>query len=312
MTWIDARMARVRDDAQSAALLAIVATVLTWGMASPLIKSASIGGEALVFYRLWIGAFALFAFVRLSRRVLRENAWRLALLAGALFGANVLCFVFSIKLTTVANATLIGALQPALTLLVAGRLFGEIVRPRDILCVALAMAGVSIVIVGSAGTPEWNPAGDALAVCAVLTFTVYFLVTKHARATSGTVEYMALVHIAAAVVVTPTVLARPGELVDLQARDIAIVLFFALISGTLGQLVVGWAQRYVDVSVSSLMLLGVPVVASIAAWAMLDEALGPVQIAGGAITLAAIGAMVWQRPGPATEIESVPVGAAGD
>jgi drug/metabolite transporter (DMT)-like permease len=300
----------LREQDQSLALLAIVATVVTWGLVSPLIKSASVSGEALVFYRLWIGAFVLLAFVAYSRRSLREGAWRLGLLAGVLFGANVIFFVFSLKLTTVANATLIGALQPALTLLVAGRLFGETVTGRDVTCVAAAIAGVAIVIVGSAGTPEWSPVGDALAVAAVLTFTVYFLVTKRARATSSAVGYVTLVHVAAAMVVTPAVFIRPHELVEVGARDIAIVLLFALVSGTLGQLVVGWAQRYIDVSVSSLMLLGVPVIASVAAWLMLDEALGPLTIVGGAITLAAIGVMVFRRTTPAPVME--PVAATTD
>jgi drug/metabolite transporter (DMT)-like permease len=297
-----AQVARVRDGDPSLALVAIMVTVLTWGLVSPLIKSADVSGEALVFYRLSIGAAVLIAIVRANGRSLRGDSLKLGLLAGALFGANVLCFVFSIKLTTVANATLIGALQPAIVLIVAGRLFGEIVRPIDIACVIVAMLGVSIVIVGSAGSPEWNPLGDALAVAAVLTFTVYFLVTKRVRATSGTLEYMTLVHIAAAIVVTPAILAQPQELVGLSVQDWAIVLFFALVSGTLGQMVVGWAQRYVDVSLSSLMLLGVPVVASIAAWLMLGEALGLIQIVGGAVTLAAIGVMVLQRPKAPTEV----------
>lgn len=300
-----AQVARVREGDPSLALFAIMATVLTWGLVSPLIKSANVSGEALAFYRLSIGAAVLIALVRASGRSLRGDSLKLGLLAGALFGVNVLCFVFSIKLTTVANATLIGALQPAIVLVVAGRLFGEIVRPIDIACVLVAMLGVSIVIVGSAGTPEWNPLGDALAVAAVLTFTVYFLVTKRVRATSGTLEYMTLVHIAAAIVVIPAIFARPGELVGLGPRDWAIVLFFALVSGTLGQMVIGWAQRYVDVSLSSLMLLGVPVVASVAAWLMLGEALGPVQIIGGAITLAAIATMVLKRPAPVTTIQPV-------
>jgi drug/metabolite transporter (DMT)-like permease len=297
---------RLREADPSLAVLAIVATIVTWGLVSPLIKSASVSGEVLAFYRLWIGALALLLFAGFTRRTLLDGAWRLSMLSGVLFGVNVLCFVFSIKLTTVANATLIGALQPAITLLVAGRLFGETTTARDVFCVVLAIVGVGVVIGGSAGTPEWNPAGDALAVAAVLTFTVYFLVTKHARATSGVIEYITLVHVAAGMVVTPTVVARPHGLVELSASDIAIVLFFALVSGTLGQLVVGWAQRYIDVSVSSLMLLGVPVIATAAAWAMLGEEIGPLQVLGGAITLAAIGATVWRRTGGPPVITPVP------
>jgi len=282
----------------------VAATVAVWGFASPLIKAASVGGEAMAFYRLWIGALALLLIVSVvMRRPVRAAFWPWGLVAGALFGVNLLFFVTSVKTTTVANATLIGALQPAIVLMVAGPLFGETVSGRDIACVAAAIAGVGIVIAASAGTPEWHPLGDLLAVGAVLTFTAYFLVSKRVRATGGTLEYMTVVHVVAALVASPAVLVRPGELVGLDLRDVLTILFFALISGTLGQVVIGWAHRYVDVSVSSLMMLGVPVVAGIAAWAMLGEKLGPLQIAGALLTLAAIGAMLWRRPSESTVVE---------
>jgi drug/metabolite transporter (DMT)-like permease len=281
----------------------VTTTIIVWGLVSPLIKAASVAGEAMAFYRLAIGAVLLLAVVAFTRRSLRSAIWPWGLIAGVIFGVNLLCFVLAIKETTVANATLIGALQPAIVLLVAGPLFGEIVTGRDVALVGIAIAGLAVVIASSAGSPEWHPLGDALAVGAVLTYTGYFLVSKRVRTTDSTLEYITVVHAVAALVVMPAILIRPSELGGLDAQDIATILFFALVSGTLGQLVIGWAHRYVDVSLSSLMMLGVPVVASIAAWAMLGESLGPLQIAGATLTLAAIGAMVIRRPTSSTPVE---------
>jgi drug/metabolite transporter (DMT)-like permease len=292
---------------------AVAATIVTWGVVSPLIKAASVAGEAMAFYRLLIGALVLLAVVALLRRPVRAAIWPWGLAAGLLFGVNLLCFVIAVKETTVANATLIGALQPAIVLIVAGPLFGELVTTRDVTAVAVAIAGIGVVIAASAGTPEWHPIGDLIAVGAVLTYTAYFLVSKRVRITGSALEYVTVVHVVAALVVTPAVFVRPSELGGLDARDIATILFFGLVSGTAGQLIIGWAHRFVDVSVSSLMMLGVPVVATIAAWAMLDESLGPVQIAGGMITLAAIGTMVWRRPASSapTSEPAAPALAAG-
>jgi drug/metabolite transporter (DMT)-like permease len=285
-------------------LSGIAITIITWGMASPLIKLADVGGPALSFHRLWIGAAMLLAALYGSGERLSARSLRWAVPAGAIFGINMVLFVVSVKMTTVANATLIGALQPAITLLVAGRWFGEAVTRRAVACVGAAIGGVAIVIVGSAGSPEWNPVGDALAVCAVLSFTGYFLISKRARASLGTLEYMTGVHVAAALVAMPLALFNPADLWQLGPADVGIVLFIAFVSGTGGQVVIGWAQRFVDVTVSSLMLLGVPVVAALAAWAILGEALGPIQAVGGAITLVAIAAMV-RQPARATEIDRV-------
>lgn len=302
------RIERTAERIPSFPVAAVAAAIITWGFVSPLVKYASLSGPALAFYRLWLGAIVLLLVLRIGRTPLHRDIWGWALPAGVVFGTNMVLFVVSVKMTTVANATLIGALQPAIVLLVAGPWFGEVVTRRQIACVALAIVGVAVVIVGSAGAPEWNPAGDALAMLSVLAFTAYFLISKQARTTVGTLEYMTVVHLAAALVATPIALAHPGALVSFDPVDVLIVLFFALVSGTAGQFVISWAHRYVDVSLSSLMMLGVPVVAAITAWLLLGESLGAVQIAGGLITLAAIGAML-RRPAPVIEpLEAAPAG----
>jgi drug/metabolite transporter (DMT)-like permease len=302
------RIERAAQGNASVPIGAVAITVVLWGLVSPLLKYASLSGPALGFYRLWLGVAILVLVLRASRATIGSSTWRWGAIAGLIFGLNMLAFLVAVKMTTVANVTLIGALQPAIVLLVAGRWFGETVSRREITCVAVAIAGVAIVIVGSAGAPEWNPAGDAIAVGAVLAYTAYFLISKQARATVATLEYMTVVHLAAAVIMTPIALADPGDLVSFDLVDILIVLFFALVSGTAGQVVIGWAHKYVDISLSSLIMLGVPAVAAVTAWPLLGEALGPVQIVGGIITLAAIGAMI-RRPAGASTVEPLP--AAG-
>lgn len=296
------------DDAPWLPVGAVAAAVTTWGIASPLIKLTSLGGPALAFYRLAGGVVVLVAVLAAVRQPLTARGMRWAALAGVVFGLNMVMYVLALKMTTVANATLIGALQPAITAAVAGPLFGERITRREVACIGIAIGGVALVIAGSTGSAEWNPAGDALALFAVLTFTAYFLISKHARSHVGTLEYMTGVHIAAAIAAAPIALSDPGGLWPLETKDVLIVGFFALVSGTLGQFVIGWAHRYVDVSLSSLMMLGVPVIATLAAWPMLGESIGPLQFIGGAITLAAIGAML-RRPASSVE-ELSPAGGA--
>ena len=59
-------------------------------------------------------------------------------------------------------------------------------------------------------------------------------------------------------------------------------------TGVGSHILINWAHPYVDVSVSSLMMLAVPVVAGIAAWVLLDESMTALQIIGTLITIAAM------------------------
>ena len=67
-------------------------------------------------------------------------------------------------------------------------------------------------------------------------------------------------------------------------------------TGTLGHLLVNWAHPYAPAMISSLMLLGVPVLSPLLATALLGEPLGALQLVGGAAVLAAVGRLVTMPP----------------
>ena len=272
-------------------LAAVAIAVTAWGFGNVLVKLTSFDGIVLSLYRLWAGFLVMLLVMRLARLRLTATAFRQSLPGGLLFGVNVAMFFSALKLTSVADATLISALQPAIVFVVAGPLFGERIGMRTIAWTTIALAGVAIVVLASAGTPAWSPLGDLLAVGAVLTFTGYFLVSKHVRVSVGPVEYVAATQLAAAIVVTPIALVSRQHLGLGSALDWTWLMTIVCVSGIGGHLLVNWAHRYVDVTVSSVMMLGVPVVGAIAAWPVLDESLGVLQVLGGVITLVALAAI---------------------
>src|SRR5437868_14208366 len=139
--------------------------VTLWGAASVMAKSADrLDGLTLGFHRLWVGAAAMTVIFLLSgRRLTLRLLWE-SVPGGLAFGADIILFFTAVKHTTVANATMISALQPALVLFVAGPLFGERVRVSDVGWTVVALLGVVVVVFGSATTPSWSLLGDLLAV----------------------------------------------------------------------------------------------------------------------------------------------------
>ena len=75
--------------------------------------------------------------------------WRLAHL---LFALSLMTGWTSIRETSVANATIIPALQPVLVLLVASRLFAERIRARDLALGACGLVGVLAFVAVSSDT----------------------------------------------------------------------------------------------------------------------------------------------------------------
>jgi drug/metabolite transporter (DMT)-like permease len=96
------------------------------------------------------------------------------------------------------------------------------------------------------------------------------------------------VQLFAALTVTPIALIPSGRVDVLERLDWVYLVVIVFATGIGAHVLVNWAHRYVDVSISSLMMLLVPVVAGVAAWVILDESLTVVQLAGSLVTLGAI------------------------
>ena len=87
---------------------------------------------------------------------------------------DIVLFFSALKHTTVANATVVGALQPALVLVVAGPLFGERITKALVAATAVAVGGWRRgVRIGRRGGVE--PARRPPAVGALFAWTGYFI-----------------------------------------------------------------------------------------------------------------------------------------
>jgi drug/metabolite transporter (DMT)-like permease len=218
----------------------------------------------------------------------RSRWLRASLLGGCLFGVHQLFFFSTIKLTSIVNVTVIGALQPLLVLLVAGPMFGEHPTRAGLLWSVVALGGTALVVGSSAGAPSWSAAGDTLAVLNLFAFTAYFLASKRARARVGAPEYVIGMTTVAGIVVFVAALLTGQDLTPPGGADAAILLGIALVPGTLGHVLTNWAHAHVPAFVMSIMLLAVPVIASVAATVFLAEALTVGHAVGGGLVLVAI------------------------
>ncbi len=270
---------------------AVLVAVSGWSFTNTLIKLSSQPALTFALYRLWLGSVLLLAVLSLAGRRLTWPVVRASAPGGALLGVEIAFFFSAVKHTSIADAMVIGALQPALTLLVAGRLFGERVTRREVAWTLVSVVGVAVVAIGSSGTPAWSLRGDLLAAGSLLAWTAYFLISKHARTAVPAIEYMTVVTITAALVITPLALLSGQPLGGFHGSDVLWLAMF-VVGASGGHLLVAWAHSHVDVSVSSLLMLAQPVLASLAALLILGEPLTPPVIAGGLVVIGSLAAIV--------------------
>src|SRR5437763_11081548 len=259
-------------DARLAALgsMAAAIAVVSWGVGPVVVKDTNLHGLAVSFYRLDLGAVLAVAILYASGRRL---TWRVivgAVPGGVAFGLDILLFFTAVKLTTVADATVISALQPALVLLVVGRLFGERVRRTDVLLTVVAIAGVGVVVFASSEVAGRSLSGDLLATLALGAWTWYFVAVKQARGRFAALEYQTALAVVSALVVTPVALVSGQRLAVPDARTWAL-LAVTIVFGGAGHLLMNWAHAYTPLMLTSLLTLASPVVSVVAAASFLAQ-----------------------------------------
>lgn len=286
-----------RSHSVSLAYAAVATTIAMWGYSSTVIKAVHPDGLVVAFYRLWFAVPLLWLsalFVPAMRRSLGTR-WALGCLAGGFFfGVHQILFFNAIKWTSVANVTIIGALQPVLVLLVAGPMFGETLRRAAVGWAGVAMAGTALVVVGSMGLPSVSGAGDLFAVGNLFAFTAYFLVSRKVRETVGTWEYVVGMTTVSALIVTAAVAVTQPDLAAPTGTEYLLLLSLAIFPGTLGHVLTNWAHAHVQAFSISMMFLAAPIVSSTAAYFYLGEDVTATQMVGGLIVLLAIGATLAQ------------------
>jgi len=274
-------------------LLAVALPVLGWSFANTIVKVTTVPVIEFTFFRLWIGAALMLLITLGARRRLTWPIIKMSAPAGVLFALNLILFFEAIRHTGVADVLLIAALQPALVLVVAGRWFGEQPTRQDVVWALVSVGCVALSIVGSSENAAWSLGGDLLAVGALFVFTAYFLLSKRIRRDVQAIEYMTTVTLVAAVVITPIAIATGDGFGGFHSEDWMLLALFVL-SAQAGHLMVAWAHSQVDVTVSSLLVLGEPVMSAIAALIVLGEPLTVLQIVGGLLAVGAVGSIVWR------------------
>lgn len=286
-------VARAEEARRTAGISAVALTTLVWGMAPLVLKQVDMPVLSFAAYRLWAGVLIFAVVFAVTGRRLTWGTLRTCAIGGVIFTADVACSFLAFKLTSAADATIIGALAPVFIMIGAARWFGEHVGRRDLVFVGISLAGVALVTIGSAGTPAFNAWGDLFAFASVFTWTAYWLVSKRARASVGAFEYIASVVLVAAILMTMLALVSgEGLTPPSEAMDWVWIWGVALGAGTIGHVLLAWSHRHVEAWLGSLITQCMPVVSSVAAWVLLDEALTPLTVVGGLIVLAATAAIL--------------------
>ena len=286
-------LALARKQIATVPVLAVFIAVFAWGVGPLLFLAPSISINSVLFYRVLFWPPLLYLIVRRNGAKLNDKLFRSVLVPGILFGVSTIFGFTAITTTSVANATIIGNISTAMVLFVAPRFLNEKISKSQVLLAFTSFAGVAAIVFGAGNTGGSSLFGDFLALVNALTWTVYFISSKRRRVDGvDTWQFLFGVSVIQVFVVVPYALLTSNDILQITWRDLGFLIAMTLFSGTIGHSFMLWAQKYVDASVSSLILLLGPVISSAGAWLVYGQQISLVQVIGGAIVLASLAGVV--------------------
>jgi drug/metabolite transporter (DMT)-like permease len=304
--------------AQRAAFVALLAGATGIGFAPIFVRLSELGPSATAFYRLFF-ALPVLALVSLvepkPRATLATHAtghssspggqssastpglgkspsirWILQLcsLAGFLFAGDLAFWHWSIKLTSVANSTLLTNCAPLFVLLGARLVFKERITPALVTGMAVAALGAAMLVGVSWQLTSRHLIGDLLALITAVFYGGYILTIKYLRLTLPPARILAWSGVVSCLFLLLISLVSHEPIQILTVRGWLVLLALSLISHVGGQGLIAYALAHLPAGFSSVSLLLQPVVAAALAWFLLSEPLSLLQGVGGAVILAGI------------------------
>lgn len=286
-------MNRITTRVQAAPILAVFAAVLVWSVGPIITLSIGVSINTTIFYRVMFWPPVLFAIAKLRKVPITKQVMKISFWPGIFFGLSTISGFTAMKVTSVANATIIGNVSTALVLFVAPKFLGERIRFVQVVLAIVSFVGISAIVFGANGSGGATLRGDVYALANAVLWAGYFVACKKLRTDGvGAWAFIFGVSVAQVVVVAPWALATSTDLGKVTARDIGLIILMTCFTGTVGHTLMVWAQKFVPASTSSLISLLMPVLSMIGAWLVFEQRINLVQFIGGAVVLTSLAGVV--------------------
>jgi drug/metabolite transporter (DMT)-like permease len=268
-------------------LLAVTAAVVMFAFSLSVIKWPGIAGSSIAWWRLvgstilWWG-FLVIRRRRTGRPLPGRAGWLHTAPAALAFGVNISVIFLAVTRTSVAHADFISSMAPIVLIPAGVVFFRERPRWRALGWGLLSIAGLLIILTNGPANGVATLRGDILVGFGVLSFAVYQLLAKRARALGvEPFEFMAILMPIALVTATPIALVSAGDdLWPLSTTAWASVAILSVMTGMVAHGLLYYAQRSVPIATISMIQTSQPSMSTFWAWLLLGEAVSTTQVPG--------------------------------
>jgi len=245
------------------------------------------------FYRIFLSLpfFLFFSSTKLIEKInfnVFKNHFALIFISGLFFALDLICWHWSIKLTTVSKATFLSNLAPIVVIMYALFFLKERFSKFFMIAVLLSMSGMFLLLGESFQFNKTQFVGDLLGVLTALWYGSYIVTISQLRKKFNSTTIMFLSGSVSSALVLIAALLFEQNLIPQSVFTITVLFLLGFICQFMGQTFITYSLAYLPASLSSLSLLIQPVTATILAYMFFEEKLTLIQFMGSILILIGI------------------------
>ena len=245
----------------------------------PLVPAAVIS-----FWRMAAASTMLWCYssIRPQESLAPKNI-RLVLAAGFLLAMHFVFWFGALKLTSIANTTILGIVAPAFTLLFERLWYNHKLSGITITALLIILVGVIIVQGDDLGSMDSAGLGNIMAILSAVFLGSVFLIGSKVRKTTSVITYTRAVYAVSAIVLLVSSLVLDNPLMGYTINNYFWLFMLGLIPTLIGHTAFSYSVKFVSPTVIAAFPLGEPIIASYLAWLLFAERVSFYVVGGGLI-----------------------------
>ena len=246
----------------------------------PLVPAAIIA-----FWRMTFASAMLWGYssIRPQESIAPKNI-KLVIAAGFLLAMHFIFWFSALKLTSIANTTVLGIVAPAFTLLFERLWYKRKLSWITTTALLIILVGGIIVQGEDLGSINGTGLGNIMAILSAIFLGSVFIIGAKVRKSTPVITYTRMVYTVSAIVLLASSLVLDNPLTGYSINNYFWLFMLGLVPTLIGHTAFSYSVKFVSPTVIAAFPLGEPIIASYLAWLLFAEIV-PFYVVGGGLII---------------------------
>jgi drug/metabolite transporter (DMT)-like permease len=251
----------------------------------------------IAFWRMTIASCLIWLYTFFNKQdAIEQKQYKYYLLSGLFLALHFSSFYGAVKLTSIANATLLGITAPMFTIIYEKLYLRKKLNP--VVFIGFVLAGTGTLIITGSGlfNNDNSLIGKFLGLLAAFFISLVYIFASKLRERTGTIAYTRLLYSFAAFFLFIICLSTNNNILDFSFDDFKWLFALGVVPTILGHSLFYYSIKFTSPTVVASVPIGEPIIASFFAWILFSETISMITLLGGLLILIGIYYLVTRSP----------------